>query len=411
MSKSAAIRSRSIPRIAAFAFAIASSLALAAPLAYAQQGPGGGPGQGGDAPPRPAGYVTLSMESVPVRSVLTGRAVAPNATQLRPRVGGVITEILYSPGAQVAVGDPLFTIDPLTYLTALASAEATLARAEASLTSAQSAYDRALRLRQSSTASQAAFETAETALLTAQASRKEAEAALTLARAQADWTTIRSPIAGIIGTAQVAIGDLVTANQANALAEIVQINPILIDLTEPYPTRLRIEGRAARGEIVMGEPDLTLILDDGQRIEGAAKLLSSGATVSTTTGTRLLRFEVPNPNGRISPGMFLRAELTLGSQQALLVPQRATTRERDGSLTAWVAEDNIARKRTLIDEGTWGNAWVVRGGLKPDEMLLVDGTTNLRDGAKLAPVLAEIDPQGVVRDANASPAPQNAPGN
>ena len=79
--------------------------------------------------PQQAGYVVVERATVPVRQLLTGRAVARSATQLRPRVGGEITEILYAPGETVEAGTPLFTIDPVTYRSALASAEASAARA------------------------------------------------------------------------------------------------------------------------------------------------------------------------------------------------------------------------------------------------------------------------------------------
>lgn len=382
-------------------------VALVAPAARAQQA---GAAQSPPAP-QAAGYIVLDRAEVPVTITLTGRAAAQNATQLRPRVGGIITEVLYSPGTMVAEGTPLFAIDPLTYQIALASAEADHASAMADLRAAQTSFDRADRLRASNTGSQAALEDAEAGLLRARAALAAAEARINLARAELDWTTVRAPITGVIGLAQVAVGDLVTQGQATALAEIVQSDPVLIDLTEPYAARLRTEARAAAGEITLSDaPDLTVLLGDGRRIEGRGTLLSSGATVSATTGTRLLRFQLANPGGLVAPGMFIHAELTLGRQSAILVPQRAATRERDGSLTAWIATDGKAEKRRITETGSYNSAWVVTAGVTPGEWLLIDGINNLRDGAEIAPVRAEIDAAGVVRDAEAVP-PAPAVGN
>ncbi|MCL4067564.1 efflux RND transporter periplasmic adaptor subunit [Pseudomonas sp. GX19020] len=348
-------------------------------------------------PPPKAGYVVLERASVPVQQLLTGRAVARSATQLRPRVGGEITAILYTPGAQVEAGTPLFTIDPLTYRAALASAEASLARASADLKAAETSYGRVSALRGSS-ASQAALDIAETDLLKAQAGLAEAESGVDLARAQLDWTTIRAPITGIVGVAQVSVGDLVTQGQAQALAEIVQVDPVLVDLSEPYQTRLAIEARAERGEIELITPELVLVLDGGRRIAGQAALVSSAATVSSSTGTRTLRFEVLNPGGMIAPGMFVQAELTLARQQAILVPQRATQRERDGRLSAWIAVDGKVTKRYLTETGTWEAAWIVQAGLEPGDWLLLDGINTMREGREITPVPVTIDAQGVVRD-------------
>lgn len=351
-----------------------------------------------EAPPAPAGYVVLEDSDVPIRLDITGRAVAFNTTRLRPRVGGMITAILFTPGASVQAGDPLFVIDRLAYETALASATATREGAEAALRNAESVHDRALRLHAAAAGSAAALDDAEAALLKARSALAAARAAEELARAQLDWTTVRAPFAGIIGISGVSVGDLVTANQSEPLAEITAADPILIDLNVPETARQRIEARIAAGEVTSTPPTLTVILDDGRRIEGGARLISTGATVSPTTGTRVLRFEQPNPDGLLAPGSFVHAELVLGHQRAILVPQRATQRQRDGTLTAWVARDGKAELRKLAEAGTEGNAWVVTAGLAAGDWLLIDGIDSLREGASVAPVAATIDESGVVRD-------------
>lgn len=377
-----------------FCRVLAVIVATAVPAAAQQQG-------AAPQAPAKAGYMEATSSTVPVTITLTGRALAQNATQVRPRVGGALTAILYAPGTRVTAGTPLFSIDPLTYEVALAAAEAERTRAEADYTSAKLAFDRADRLQGSAT-SRSSFEDAQAVLLKAQATLGAAEASLKLAKAQLDWTTIRAPLTGTVGVPQVSVGDLVTQNQSEALAEIVQVDPIHVDLTEPYPTRLRIEARAAAGEVTMTDPQLTLILDDGRRVEGAAKLVSTGATISTTTGTRILRFEVANADRLIAPGMFLHGELQVGQTTAFLVPQRAAQRQRDGSLTVWLAVDGKAKKQVVVEAGTHGNAWVVMSGLKTGDRILIDGTTNLRDGQAVEPVPATIDENGVVQDTAAA---------
>lgn len=350
-------------------------------------------------PPAKAGYMTLEQAEVPVIMNLTGRAVAVNTAQIRPRVSGMIREILYTPGSYVEAGTPLFAIDPLTYEIALRVAEANLERAKADLSTAQSAFERAEKLQGQQATSRATFETVETTLLKARASLSESEARLALAKAELEWTVIRAPASGVAGIATVAVGDLVSASQT-ALTEIVQTDPILVDLTEPYPTRLRLESAAAEGRITLQDPALTLVLNDGSRIEGKAKLVSTGATVSATTGTRRLRFEMENPSGRVSPGMFVQGEMTLGRTEAILVPQRAAVRQRDGSLTAWIAMDGKATRRPIEENGTWKNHWVVTDGLEAGEWLLVDGIAQIRDGQPVELTPAAIDTDGVVRDSD-----------
>ena len=110
------------------------------------------------------------------------------------------------------------------------------------------------------------------------------------------------------------------------------------------------------------------------------------------------RFRFENPESRILPGMFVRGSIEIGRIQAILVPQMAATRGRDGTLSAWVAEDGKAVRRTLTEEGVHENAWIVTGGLNPGERLIVNGTTGLAQGAEIAPTAVEIDENGVVRD-------------
>ncbi|RRH78101.1 efflux RND transporter periplasmic adaptor subunit [Falsigemmobacter faecalis] len=373
------------------------SLLLALPLLA-----GAAVAQTPERPPAKAGYMTLERAEVPVSMALTGRAVAVNTAQIRPRVSGMIREILYTPGTYVEAGAPLFAIDPLTYDIALRVAEANVERARADLSTAQSAFDRAEKLQGQQATSRATFETVETTLLKARASLAESEARLSLAKAELEWTTIRAPASGIAGISSVAVGDLVSASQT-ALTEIVQTDPILVDLTEPYPARLRLETAAAEGRVQLEDPRLTLVLNDGSRIEGKAKLLSTGATVSATTGTRRLRFEMENPSGRVSPGMFVQGELTLGRTEAILVPQRAAVRQRDGSLTAWIAMDGKASRRPVEENGTWKNHWVITGGVEAGEWLLVDGIAQIRDGQALELTPATIDEAGVVRDGTPAP--------
>ena len=226
-------------------FALAAMASLAGPVSSQQRG---GPPPAG---PREAGYVVVEAAQVPVTLDLTGRAVAQNNTKIRPRVGGAVTAILYQAGTFVEAGTPLFSIDPVNYQASLASAKADMARAEADLANARTAFARVEKLRASKTSSDAAYESAETTLRKAEASHASAEAALALAQAQMDWTTVRAPISGIVDLPQVSVGDLVTQNQTNELTEIVQIDPIQIDVTEPYPLRMAIEARAERGEITL----------------------------------------------------------------------------------------------------------------------------------------------------------------
>lgn len=417
------IRARQSSAGRAIVLLLASSVALPGP-AWAQAaagaqstatqsgatGGGAGPGVMPARGPAEVGVMTLQTGVVPVSVTLPGRAVAHAATAIRPRVGGIITEILYTPGTQVTAGAPLFRIDPLTYEAALVSARAALARSEAQLPVAEAALSRAQKL-EGAASTTATLDAARAAALAARADVDEARAQLNLAEAQLSWTEVKAPIPGIIGVAAVSVGDLVTASQSDALAELVQIDPIYVDVTEPSVNGLRLAERIAKGELrATDAARLRLTLEDGTPYAPPGELIAPAPTVSATTATRSLRFRFPNPDGRILPGMFLRGDLEQGMIDAILVPQRATSRAPDGSLNAWVAEGGKARARKLVAAGTHGNSWVVTAGVTAGETLLVDGTTNLREGDEVKPLPVTIDALGVVRNVDQAAQPR-APGN
>lgn len=347
---------------------------------------------------RAVGTIVLQSESVPLISTIPGRAVARDAVSIRPRVDGFVTDILYSPGQPIKAGAPMFQIDRTTYQASVEQARANLASARAAVPQAQAAYDRTRRL-QGSAATQSSLEEALATLEQAQAAEMAAEAALRTAEAQLSWTTITSPLDGLPSVSAVSVGDLVTAGQSDALATVTQLDPIDVDMFEPSARLQRIRDRIEAGTIQRADSiNAQLTLENGRTYAAKGELVAPGFEVSTSTGAIDFRFRFENPESRILPGMFVRGSIEIGRIQAILVPQMAATRGRDGTLSAWVAEDGKAVRRTLTEEGVHENAWIVTGGLNPGERLIVNGTTGLAQGAEIAPTPVEIDENGVVRD-------------
>lgn len=370
-------------------------LSLAGP-AVAQQPPATGPKQ--------VGVVAVKAESVPLVSTLPGRAVARDAVDIRPRVDGFVTEVLYKPGQPIKAGAPMFQIDPTTYEAAVEEARANLASANAAVPQAEAAYERSRKL-QGSGSTQAALEQAQATMEQARAAVTAAEAALKLAETQLSWTTIASPLDGLPSVAAVSPGDLVTSGQSDALATVTQLDPIDVDMYEPSARLQRIRDRIESGQIEMSQAlKAQLTLENGVTYAATGEMVAPGYTVSTSTGAIDFRFRFDNPERRILPGMFVRGTIEIGRIQAFLVPQMATTRSRDGTLSAWVAADGKAAKRVLTEEGVHQNSWIVTAGLKDGDALIVNGATGLAEGAEVAPVTVEIDENGVVRDLPATQA-------
>ena len=387
-------------RIHRLAGAVLALLAAAALPATAQtRGPGGGPGGfGGSSGPAEVGVVTLESRDVPYSVTLPGRAVAWQTADIRPRVGGVIAEILYDPGRPITAGQAMYRIEDETYRAALSAAEAGMRQAEAAVATAQSTLARARSL-VGVGATQAAVEAAELALAQAEASLSAAQAQAQIARLDLDRTLVRSPIDGMAEIPQISIGAIVTANQSDPLTVVRRLDPIYVDVAESSASILRTRDRIRAAELQPGEElGVRLTLEDGRIHEGAGRMVSRGNAVSTSTGTATFRFAFDYPDLLILPGQFLRVQVTLGTTRAVLVPQRATSRSADGRLTAWLARDGRAEQVVLTEAGTADNAWVVTAGAVAGDRVIVDGLRDLRDGAEVSPVPVEISADGVVTD-------------
>lgn len=390
----------------AFFIFVAAAL-LTTHQAFAQGRPPGGGSRGGGGPTQ-VGVMVTAEQDVPYTVTLPGRAIAFQETSIRPQVGGEVLEIVYQPGHAVKTGDVLFRLDPATLAAALSAADAAVAGAEASLTSARNTVTRYRRL-EGSGVSSVALSDAEVALLQAEANLKSAQAARDAAKLSLERTEITSPIDGMSDVPSVSVGDIVTANQSESLTTVTQLDPIYVDVSESSARMLRNRERIDSGNLITnGHVETQLTLETGEQYAGTGRIVSPGITVSPTTGTVPIRLQFQNAKGMILPGQFLRVEMTLGTTRAILVPQRATRRASDGTLTAFVAREGKAQQVTLSETGTHKNSWIVTQGIQPGEALILDGLQDLRVGAEITTVPVTIDSQGVVQNAEAAteaPAP------
>lgn len=371
---------------------LALILTLLATQAPAQPMPGAARG------PTEVGVVTLEEAAVPYTVTLPGRAVASAQTEIRPRVGGMIEEIAYTPGRAVAAGDVLYRLETASYDAALAAAEASRKGAEVAVQTAEATVSRYAQL-EGTGVTTGDLQTARANLAQAQATLAAAEASLKTAQLDLDRATIRSPIAGIVDVSAVSVGAIVTANQSDALTTVTAMDPIWVDVAESSARMTRVRAQMDSGALQPGDRlKAVLTLEDGAVYEGEGALVSPGLSVSQTTGAVDFRFQFDNPERMILPGQFLRIAITIGQRSAILVPQRATDRQADGTLTAFVAKDGKAQRVTLTTTGTYQNAWAVTEGVAVGDQVIVDGLTNLADGAAVTPVPVTINAQGVVED-------------
>ncbi|MHA7601043.1 efflux RND transporter periplasmic adaptor subunit [Alicycliphilus sp. T452] len=363
-----------------------------------------------DQPPE-VGVVTLQPERQVVTTELPGRTTAFLSAEIRPQVGGIVQKRLFTEGARVAAGQVLYQLDPAPYEVALASAQAQLSKARATLNTAQTNARRNAELVKIDAVSRQVYDDSQAAVAQAQADAGVAAAAVEAARINLGYTRIKSPIAGLTTTSAVTPGALVTANQAAALTTVSQIDPLYVDVTQSSSEVLRLKGDLAAGRFKReGKSDarVAIKLDDGSTYAQEAVLRFSGVQVNPATGAVTLRAVVPNPDGLLMPGMYVRAVLEAGvNEQTLLAPQQAVTRDPAGNPSVLVVtpEDKVERRRIATGAAV-GNRWEVLSGLAAGERILVDGAQRARPGDTVRPVpWAPKARQGAAAQAS-QPAPQ-----
>jgi membrane fusion protein (multidrug efflux system) len=364
---------------------------------------------------------------------LPGRTAPYLIAEIRPQVSGLIQKRLFTEGSDVEADQVLYEIDPAPFKAAMDNAMANLEvarktadRARAALNvglanvtrqqataafaqanrqrceelfkdKAVSASDRDRAVSEAAAAdagllgAEAQVESDHTAIAAAEAVVQQAQAALEMARINLGYTRITAPISGRIGRSSVTGGAIVTAYQPVALATIQTLDPIYVDVPQSTTELLRLRRHLADGRLNPDGPEqnkVTLILEDGIPYAEEGTLQFRDVTVDPTTGSFILRIVLPNPQGVLLPGMFVRAQVKEGvNDQAILIPQQAVSRTAKGAPFALtVTGEHKVEQRMLALDRALGNQWLVSSGLTPGDRVIVEGLQRARPGVQVKDV-------------------------
>jgi membrane fusion protein (multidrug efflux system) len=392
-------------------------------------------------PPPPTEVVVAPVEQREVAIVrdFIARTEAVPTVEVRARVAGILEEVLFKEGMDVKKGQPLFLIQQAEYKAAVETARATLAKAQADLTRAKDtsivervkaqlaqrqadlekarqdvnrykplAEARAIPQQDMDTsvaaekvaaagvdAQVAALKDAELAQRTqiqlSEAAVESAKASIIQADLNYGYTTIASPIDGIIGKINVDRGNLVGKSDPTLLATVSKVNPIYVDFSVAEADYIRLAPRIASD--VQGRTDrprqpLELLLSDDKPLPQKGRVVFVDRAMDNKTGTIGIRAEFPNPDQLIRPGQFGRVRGVIDQRpNAILVPQLAV-QEQQGAKTVLVVEagDKVALRPIKIDDRV-GEFYIVTEGLKPGERVIVEGVQRVRPGVQVKPVL------------------------
>jgi membrane fusion protein (multidrug efflux system) len=341
-------------------------------------------------PPTPVGVQVVAEQPVTLTAELPGRTSPYETSDVRPQVDGIVRARLFTEGDFVRQGQPLYRIDSITYEARVANARAALAHARATTVAAEGQVRRYAELVRRDFVSRQLYDNAISAVGEARADVQAQAAALRSAQIDLDRTTIRAPISGRIGRSLYTTGALVKAGQDNALTTIQRLDPIYVDIQQSSADLLRLHEQSIAGQIATDRAPVRLRLESGSMYPLVGSLSFADVTVDPATGSQTIRAVFPNPQHLLLPGMFVRSNLSQGVQaRGILVPQRAVSRDERGRPTVIVVgKNNMAELRVIEAGRTIGTNWLVTGGLKPGEKVIVDAGPLLHPGIPVKPQIS-----------------------
>lgn len=334
----------------------------------------------------PVTAVAVVSEDVPIVLSAVGNVEPLASVEIKSRVGGIIEKQLVKNGQDVKQGELLFQIDSRSFDLAVMEAQARLDRDRAHLNKAKEDLRRYSRLRDLNVVAQEQYDNTFAEATSLENTIRLNEAALERARLDRDYARITAPISGRVGIVQVNVGNVIKANDDRTLCVINQIRPINIGFSLPERYLGEILERQAAGPMSVG---VTPSGADRRTVTG--ELAAVDNAVDTATGTIRLLAAYPNEDSLFWPGQFARVELTLRTlKDAMLLPTGAVLQGMEGAYVYVVStagddpSTGAVEPRNVVASHIVGERTVVESGLKPGELVVLDGQVGLSPGAKVS---------------------------
>jgi membrane fusion protein (multidrug efflux system) len=355
---------------------------------------------GGGMPPSEVTVMTAAQEALPVSWEYVGQTAGSREVEVRARVTGILLSRNFKEGERVKKGQSLFTIDPKPFEAALARAVADVAAAEARWEQAKRNAARMKPLYAEKAVSQKEHDDAVSSEQIGEADVKAAQARLTEAKLNLQYTKVEAPVSGITTRALPSEGTLVSGPNV-LLTSVVQVDPIWVNFGIPDNEQARIQREAQEGKLKLPRNfEVELRLADGALYGPKGKVDFADVRVSTQTGTREARAEVPNPDGMLRPGQFVRVILKGATiPNAVAVPQRSVLEGPQGKFVYVVDEKSTAQARP-VEAGQWtADRWIITKGLQGGERVIVDGVMKIGPGAPVKVAEKKPEAQGAEKQA------------
>ena len=337
-------------------------------------------------PAAPVRIATVTQRDFPVIVEGVGNVRAISTVEIKSRIDGQVMQSAVKDGQLVEKGDLLFRLDDRPLYAQLHEAEANLARDKANLEKAKSDVERYTTLAKKGISPQTKLEEAQSSLASLEAAIRASQAAVELANLNLGYATIEAPISGRIGTVLLTPGNMVKANDTQPMVIIAQLRPVNVAFALPEKYLGVLRERVASKDGLYVNVDV----EGSQDIDERGRLSFINNVVDTATGTIQVMASFANKDGKLIPGQFARASVTLQVlQQAVVAPARAIQMNQKGRY-AWVLKSDGTVELRRIEVGpTIGSETVVTSGLNSGETIVTDGQPRLFSGARVKPIDAD----------------------
>lgn len=385
--------------------ALSLTSTLAVLLAACGQNPDGAGGPGGHGGPPPVSVAPATQREVQEFDEFTARLEAPDTVEVRPRVAGTVEAVRFKEGQLVRKGDPLFTIDTRGFKAEVARAEAQIAALKTQADLARTDLARSEKLVSVNAVSQQEVDQLRSALRSAEANQKGAEAALVQARLNVEYANVTAPVSGRTSRANVTPGNLVGVGDP-VLTTVVSNDKVYAYFDASEATYLKYMRAAREGSRPSSRDTPNAVqmgLSNEQGYPHAGKMDFVDNRLNPATASIRGRAVFDNKQGLFTPGLFARIKLVgSGNYQAVVVPDRAITTDQTHKIVLIVGPNNIVQPRP-VTPGALIDGMRVVAGVKPGELVIVDGLLRAFPGAPVTPQLLKVDNLGM-------PIPAAAPG-
>lgn len=360
---------------------------LAASLIIASCGKNDKSAQAGAAPQiKEYKTVTLQKESATLNSDFPASIQGQQNIEIRPRVEGYIDKIFVDEGAVVKAGQPLFKISAPEYEQQVRTATASIKSAQADVSSAKLAVNKVKPLVEKGIISKYDLESAQYTYESAMASLAQANAALVNAKVNLGYTTVTSPVNGVVGSIPFRLGSLVSSNTTEPLTTVSSIGNVYAYFAMNEKTLLNFtkDSGASLNQKLKSMPAVSLLLSDGSAYDEKGHIETVNGLINTETGTVNVRARFPNSKGIIRSGSSTTVRIPKEVKDGIIIPQSATFELQDKMFAVVLGKDNKTRNANItVLENTAGNYYVVTSGLQAGDEIVLEGVASLKEGTEI----------------------------